>query len=97
MKATYISREKNDVKFTMEFTAEEFDNAQIKAYQAAKGNIEIPGFRRGKALPEHRRRILILPQPVIRAIRRHRQPGSLRLPPKIGSPLRIAGKHMGVF
>lgn len=49
MKATYISREKNDVKFTMEFTAEEFDNAQIKAYQAAKGNIEIPGFRRGKA------------------------------------------------
>ncbi|MGN1143649.1 MAG: trigger factor, partial [Anaerovoracaceae bacterium] len=49
MKATFISREKNDVKFTMEFTAEEFDNAQIKAYQAAKGNIEIPGFRKGKA------------------------------------------------
>lgn len=49
MKATFISREKNDVKFTMEFTAEELDNAQIKAYQAAKGNIEIPGFRKGKA------------------------------------------------
>ena len=49
MKATFISREKNDVKFTMEFTAEEFDNAQIRAYQAAKGNIEIPGFRKGKA------------------------------------------------
>ena len=31
MKATFISREKNDVKFTMEFTAEEFENAQIKA------------------------------------------------------------------
>lgn len=49
MKATFISREKNDVKFTMEFTAEEFDQAQIKVYQAAKGNIEIPGFRKGKA------------------------------------------------
>lgn len=49
MKATFISREKNDVKFTMEFTAEEFDNAQIKAYQAAKDRFEIPGFRKGKA------------------------------------------------
>lgn len=49
MKATFISREKNDVKFTMEFTAEEFENAQIKAYQAAKAKIEIPGFRKGKA------------------------------------------------
>lgn len=49
MKATFISREKNDVKFTMEFTAEEFDQAQIKVYQAQKGKIEIPGFRKGKA------------------------------------------------
>ena len=49
MKATFISRENNDVKFTMEFTAEEFENAQIKAYQAAKNKFEIPGFRRGKA------------------------------------------------
>ncbi|MCI8608555.1 MAG: trigger factor [Firmicutes bacterium] len=49
MKTTFISREKNDVKFSMEFTAEEFDNAQIKAYQAAKNQFEIPGFRKGKA------------------------------------------------
>lgn len=49
MKATFISRENNDVKFTMEFTAEEFENAQIKAYQAVKDKFEIPGFRRGKA------------------------------------------------
>lgn len=49
MKATFISREKNDVKFTMEFTAEEFDQAQIHAYQATKDKIEIPGFRKGKA------------------------------------------------
>jgi len=49
MKATFVSREKNDVTFTMEFTAEEFDQAQIHAYQAQKGRIEIPGFRKGKA------------------------------------------------
>ena len=49
MKATLISRENNDVKFTMEFTAEEFENAQIKAYQAAKDQFQIDGFRKGKA------------------------------------------------
>ena len=49
MKATFISREKNDVKFTMEFTAEEFENAQIKAYQQAKDQFQIDGFRKGKA------------------------------------------------
>ena len=49
MKATFISRDKNTVKFTMEFTAEEFEQAQIKAYQEAKNQFEIPGFRKGKA------------------------------------------------
>ena len=49
MKATFISRENNDVKFTMEFTAEEFENAQIKAYQAAKDQFQIDGFRKAKA------------------------------------------------
>ena len=49
MKTTFISREKNDVKFTMEFTAEEFENAQIKAYQRTKGQFMIDGFRKGKA------------------------------------------------
>ena len=57
MKATFISREKNDVKFTMEFTAEEFENAQIKAYQRTKDQFQIDGFRKGnehygKALAE---------------------------------------------
>ena len=33
MKSTFISREDNTVKFTMDFTAEEFEQAQIKAYQ----------------------------------------------------------------
>ena len=49
MKATFISRDKNAVKFTMEFSAEEFEQAQIKVYQDAKNQIEIPGFRKGKA------------------------------------------------
>ena len=49
MKATFISRDKNTVKFTMEFTAEEFEQAQIKTYQEAKNQFEIPGFRKGKA------------------------------------------------
>ncbi|MHC1724031.1 MAG: trigger factor [Aminipila sp.] len=49
MKSTFISREKNDVKFTMEFTGEEFDTAVIAAYQENKGKFAIDGFRKGKA------------------------------------------------
>lgn len=49
MKSTFISREKNDVKFTMEFTAEEFESAIIAAYQKGKGKFQIDGFRKGKA------------------------------------------------
>ncbi len=49
MKATFISRDKNAVKFMMEFTAEEFEQAQIQVYQQAKNQFEIPGFRKGKA------------------------------------------------
>lgn len=49
MKATFISREKNDVKFSMEFTAEEFEEAVIKAYQGSKDKYTIDGFRKGKA------------------------------------------------
>ena len=49
MKTTFISKENNDVKFSMEFTAEEFEQAQVKAYQASKDKFEIDGFRKGKA------------------------------------------------
>lgn len=49
MKATFISKEKNDVKFTLEFSAEEFENAQVRAYQQNKDKFEIDGFRKGKA------------------------------------------------
>lgn len=49
MKATYVSKEKNDVTFTMGFTAEEFEQAVIKAYQANKDKFVLDGFRKGKA------------------------------------------------
>lgn len=49
MKTTFISKEKNEVKFTMEFTAEEFDAAVVKAYQQSKDQFVIDGFRKGKA------------------------------------------------
>lgn len=49
MKSTFVSKEKNEVKFTMEFTAEEFEQATIGAYQETKGKYAIDGFRKGKA------------------------------------------------
>lgn len=49
MKSTFISKENNDAKFTMEFSAEEFENAIIKVYQSQKGKFEVDGFRKGKA------------------------------------------------
>lgn len=49
MKTTFVSKENNDVKFTMDFTAEEFESAVVKAYQASKDQFTIDGFRKGKA------------------------------------------------
>ncbi len=49
MISTLISKEKNQVKFTMEFTAEEFEKAVVDAYQATKGKYAVDGFRKGKA------------------------------------------------
>lgn len=49
MKTTFLSKENNDVKFTMDFTAEEFEAAVVKAYQASKNQFMIDGFRKGKA------------------------------------------------
>lgn len=49
MKATFISKENNIAKFTMEFTAEEFEQAQIKVYQRTKSKFTVDGFRKGKA------------------------------------------------
>lgn len=49
MKATLISKENNRAKFTMDFTAEEFEAAVVKAYQDSKDKFNIDGFRKGKA------------------------------------------------
>ena len=49
MISTFISKEKNQVKFTMEYTAEEFEKAVVEAYQAGKGKYAVDGFRKGKA------------------------------------------------
>lgn len=49
MKTTLISKENNRAKFTMDFTAEEFEAAVVKAYQDSKDKFNIDGFRKGKA------------------------------------------------
>lgn len=49
MKSTLISKENNDAKFTMEFSAEEFEDAVIKVYKSQKDKFIVDGFRKGKA------------------------------------------------
>jgi trigger factor len=49
MKATFVSRDKNKVKFTMEISGEEFESAIIEAYKANKDRFTVDGFRKGKA------------------------------------------------
>ena len=49
MKATLISKENNTAKFTMDITAEEFENAVVAVYKEQKKHFVIDGFRKGKA------------------------------------------------
>ena len=49
MKAVLLAKENGDAKFTMEFTAEEFEDGKVQAYQASKDQFQIDGFRKGKA------------------------------------------------
>ena len=49
MTPVYVGKENNQVKFTMEFTAEEFEAAIQKAYLKNRGRITVAGFRKGKA------------------------------------------------
>ena len=49
MKTTLISKENNEAKLKMEFTAEEFDAATDKVYRKNRKDFQIPGFRKGKA------------------------------------------------
>ncbi|MDR1293291.1 MAG: trigger factor [Clostridiales Family XIII bacterium] len=49
MKATYLSRENDDVTFDIAFDAQEFEDAQIEVYKRTKGKFHVDGFRPGKA------------------------------------------------
>ena len=49
MTTSYVGKENNKVKFTMEFTAEEFEAAIQKVYLRNRGRIQVDGFRKGKA------------------------------------------------
>ena len=49
MTPTLVSKEKNLVKFTIEYTGEEFDAATQKVYLKNRDKITVPGFRKGKA------------------------------------------------
>jgi trigger factor len=48
MKPTLIERVDNEIKFSVEFTAEEFENAQIEVYKKNKDKFAVAGFRKGK-------------------------------------------------
>lgn len=47
MKYTFKAGEKSTVKIKITLNAEEWDNAQKKAYNKTKGKFNIPGFRKG--------------------------------------------------
>jgi trigger factor len=49
MKPTFIERVDNEAKFSIEFTADEFENAQFEVYKNNKAKFTVAGFRKGKA------------------------------------------------
>lgn len=49
MTAALVSKENNEVKFTLTFTGEEFDAETQKVYLAQRSKIAVDGFRKGKA------------------------------------------------
>lgn len=49
MKAVLESKIESQAKFSMIFSAEDFDAALERAYKSQRGKIVIPGFRKGKA------------------------------------------------
>ncbi len=49
MKTTLVSKENNEAKFTLDFTAEEFDNAVTGVYRRNRNRFFVNGFRKGKA------------------------------------------------
>lgn len=49
MKTTLVSKENNEAKFTLDFTAEEFENAVTEVYKRNRNRFSVNGFRKGKA------------------------------------------------
>jgi len=49
MNTNLISKEDNIAKFTVVFTADEFEDAIVDAYKKNKDKFSIDGFRKGKA------------------------------------------------
>ncbi|MCQ2552038.1 MAG: trigger factor [Clostridia bacterium] len=49
MTSLLVTKENCQATFTMEFTAEEFDAATDRAFKKNRGQITVPGFRKGKA------------------------------------------------
>lgn len=49
MKTTFISKENNTAKFTMDITAEEFESAVNEVYRQQRNRFTVDGFRKGKA------------------------------------------------
>ena len=49
MKTTLVSKENNEAKLTIDFTAEEFEDAINKVYRKNRNQFVINGFRKGKA------------------------------------------------
>ncbi len=49
MKTTFISKENNTAKFSMEISAEEFESAVNSVYRQQKSRFAVDGFRKGKA------------------------------------------------
>ena len=49
MKAEFLNRDGNTISMTMEVTADEFEDAINAVYLRNKSQIQVPGFRKGKA------------------------------------------------
>ncbi|MBQ3669148.1 MAG: trigger factor family protein, partial [Clostridia bacterium] len=52
MSCTYEKISSNKAKLSFVVSAEDFENAIVKAYKKNVGRISLPGFRKGKA-PRH--------------------------------------------
>ncbi|MDR1134982.1 MAG: trigger factor [Clostridiales Family XIII bacterium] len=49
MNCAFIEKTGNEIKFSMEFSAKEFEDEQIEVYKKTKHQFKIDGFRNGKA------------------------------------------------